>query len=120
MRRDRPQHVDEQLHSRQGFLRGSVDSSSCCFLGQFVVWFCLRPVRSTVCFGAGSSNNSGCAWYAEVQQYLCAGSSSGILWVETMASLPAAGGGAIPSRIGRLERRSLAAAPALEPHLQSR
>ena len=37
-------------------------------------------------------------------QYLRACSSSGIvLWVETMASLPAAGGVAVPSRIGLFE-----------------
>ena len=46
VRRDRPQHVDEQLHSRPGCLWCSIHSSSCCFLGQFVVWFCLHPVRS--------------------------------------------------------------------------
>ena len=66
MKRDRPQHVDEQLHSRQGCLWGIIHSSSCCFLGQFVVWFCLRPVRSIVYYGAGSSN-SGCAWYAGIR-----------------------------------------------------
>ena len=67
VRRDRPQHVDEQLHSRQGCLWSSVHNSSCCFLGQFVVWFCFRPVRSIVYFGAGSSSSSGCAWYAEIR-----------------------------------------------------
>ena len=41
VRRDRPQHVDEQLHSRHSCLWGSIHSSSCRFLGQFVVWFCL-------------------------------------------------------------------------------
>ena len=59
VRRDRP-HVDEQLHSRQGCLWGSIHSSSCCCLGQFVVWFCLRPVRSIVYSGAGRSNSGLC------------------------------------------------------------
>ena len=62
--RDRPQHVDEQLHSRQGCLWGSIHSSSCCLLGQFVVWFCLRPVPSIVYSG---SSSSGCARYAEIR-----------------------------------------------------
>ena len=60
VRRDRPQHVNEQLHSRQGCLWGSIHSSSCCSLGQFVIWFCLRSVRSIVYSGAGSSNSGLC------------------------------------------------------------
>ena len=39
-----------------------------------------------------------------------------VVWVETMASPPAAGGGAIPSRIGRFECPVLLAAPTLKPH----
>ena len=63
VRRDRPQHVDEQLQSREGCLWGSIlysIHSSSCFLGQFVVWFCLRPVRGIVYSGAGSSNSGMC------------------------------------------------------------
>ena len=51
-----------------------------------------------------------------IQQYLCACSSSGIVWVETMASPPAASGGAIPSRIGQFECRVLLVAPTLKPN----
>ena len=40
---------------------------SCCFLGQFVVWFCLRPVRSIVYSGAGSSNSELCLVCAEIR-----------------------------------------------------
>ena len=36
-----------------------------CFLRQFVVWLCMRPVRSIVYCGAGS--NSDCAWYAQIR-----------------------------------------------------
>ena len=39
----------------------------------------------------------------DIQQCLRACSSSGIVWVETMASPPAAGDVAIPSRIGLFE-----------------
>ena len=66
VRRDRPQHVDEQLHSRQGCLWGSIHGRSCCCLGQFVGWLCMRPVRSIVYSGAGRSI-SGCTWYAETR-----------------------------------------------------
>ena len=48
-----------------------------------------------------------------IQQHIRA-CSSGIVWVETVASSPAAGGGAIPTRTGRFECPVLLAAPTVK------
>ena len=65
MEGDRP-HVYKLQPSRQGCFWSSINSSSCCSLGQFVAWFCLRPVRSIDYFDTDSSN-SRCALYAEIR-----------------------------------------------------